>query len=277
MPAPPTPTPAPVRSPLESPEAWDLVADAYVADLLPMFEHFANAALQLAAVPTRAKVLDVATGPGTLALLAAARGAQVTAIDFSSAMIRQLSTRAAQAGALIDVQAGDGQCLPFASAHFDRAFSMFGLMFFPDRAAGLRELLRVLRPGGRAVIGSWAPFTGAFATALASVRAHLPSLPLQGPPPLSDPRQIESELKDAGFAEVAIHPVTHALTMASAAEFWASIQRATAPVVILRQRMGEAAWAPIARAVGADIERQLGPGPVADEATAYLAVASKGG
>src|SRR5699024_11098930 len=94
-------------------------------------------------------VLDVACGPGTLTLLAAAAGATVTALDFSSPMIAQLRTRAAalDLASAVEVHEGGGQRLPFASAVFDAAFSMFGLMFFPDRHAGLRELARVLKPG----------------------------------------------------------------------------------------------------------------------------------
>lgn len=61
-------------SPLATAEPWDLVANDYSAELLPMFEHFSKLALQLVRVPAGGYVLDVATGPGTLALLAAAQG-----------------------------------------------------------------------------------------------------------------------------------------------------------------------------------------------------------
>jgi ubiquinone/menaquinone biosynthesis C-methylase UbiE len=51
----------------------------------------------------------------------------------------------------------DGQALEFGDNTFDFAYSIFGLMFFPDRLKGFREMHRTLRPGGRAAVTSWAP------------------------------------------------------------------------------------------------------------------------
>jgi len=136
-------------------------------------------------------VLDVAAGPGTLALSAAKQVAHVSALDFSSAMIERLRRDAAALGyANIDAQVGDGQALPYPDGSFDAAFSMFGLIFFPDRNAGLRQLNRVLRPGGRVVIGSWAPFepASALVTLFAALQVALPELPFHDPElPMGDP------------------------------------------------------------------------------------------
>jgi ubiquinone/menaquinone biosynthesis C-methylase UbiE len=75
-------------------------------------------------------------------------------------MIARLRERAAREGvADIDARVADGCALPFPDASFDAGFSSFGLMFFPDRARGFGELLRVLRPGAQAVVSSWAPMT----------------------------------------------------------------------------------------------------------------------
>jgi SAM-dependent methyltransferase len=273
--APSVPT-GPPKSPLGSAEAWDLVAESYAAELMPMFELFAGEALKLGGMTAGMKVLDVAAGPGTLALMAAAKGAKVTAIDFSHAMIQQLQVRVGRANAPVEIHTGDGQRLLFASDHFDRAFSMFGLMFFPDRGAGFRELHRVLVPGGRAVVSSWAPLVGAFAQVMDSMRTHLPGPPAaQGPSPLSDPQTFAVELAAAGFSDVAVHTVTHKMTSPSVSAFWATVQRATAPVVLMRRKLGEPAWAPVAAAVQADLERTLGKGPVEDQATAYLGTGIK--
>ena len=68
----------PAPTPLEKPEPWDLVADAYAVEAVPaVFAHFAEAALRLADLPPAARVVDVACGPGTLALAAAPRAAHV--------------------------------------------------------------------------------------------------------------------------------------------------------------------------------------------------------
>jgi ubiquinone/menaquinone biosynthesis C-methylase UbiE len=255
-----------------------MVAEAYASELVPMFEMFSAEALKLAGVTAGMKVLDVATGPGTLALMAAGKGAKVTALDFSPAMIQQLQVRAGRANATIDVHSGDGQRLLFASDHFDRAFSMFGLMFFPDRGAGFRELLRVLVPGGRAVVGSWAPLTGAFALAMDSLRSHMPApaaAAASAPSPLSDAQGFAVEMSLAGFSEVAVTTVSHKLKIPSSEAFWATVQRSTAPVVLIRRKMGEAAWAPIAAAVQADLDKGLGKGPIEDMATAHLGTGVK--
>src|SRR5262245_40412679 len=79
----------PPPNPLATPEPWDLVTSGYVADSLPYFEAFSREALRLAALKPGAHIVDVAAGPGTLSLLAAAASARVTAIDVSERMIEE--------------------------------------------------------------------------------------------------------------------------------------------------------------------------------------------
>jgi len=266
---------SPRPSPLATPEPWSLVADAYTAELLPQFELFARDALQLAALPQSPRIVDVATGPGTLALIAAKdHGAQVSAIDFSPAMIANLQQRAEQARLPgIDARMGDGQALPFADDTYDGAFSMFGLMFFPDRGAGFRELRRVLRPGRRAVVSSWAPLDGAFALVMDGIRAMLPDLPFgDGKGPLSDPDEFTGEMTAAGFRDAAVHRVTHPLTVPSLLEFWGVVQRTTAPVVLLRRKLGEERWTTVSQGVFDRLRGTLGDGPVAISGVARLGV-----
>ena len=144
--------------PLSTPWVWDTIADGYASDFVPLFSLYAADALALAELPPNAHVLDVAAGPGTLALLAARTARHVAAVDFAEAMVSQLQRRAAEQRVTnVEVRVADGQALPFADATFDAAFSMFGLMFFPDRSAGFRELARVVKPGRRAAVSSWAP------------------------------------------------------------------------------------------------------------------------
>jgi SAM-dependent methyltransferase len=264
-------------SPLAQPEPWTLVADAYAAELEPQFALYARDALARAALPPGSRVVDVATGPGTLALLAAAAGHAVSAIDFSPAMIENFRARLAAPGApAIDVRVGDGQALPFADGAFDGAFSMFGLMFFPDRAAGFRELRRVLRPGGRAVIASWAPFVGPFSLVFESLRALLPDVPFAGgKPPLSTVEDVAEEMTAAGFTGVTVHTVAHTLRAPTLAEFWGSAQRTNVQLVLLRRRVGEARWGEVIGGIYDRLRAQLGEGEVAAVGTALLGVASR--
>lgn len=268
---------APAPSPLATPEPWDLVADAYAAEVLPVFEPFSRDALKLADLPVSPRIVDVATGPGTLAILAAAGGAKVSAIDFSAPMITRLQQRLQEGGVTgIEAQVGDGQALLFETATYDGAFSMFGLMFFPDRAAGFRELFRVLRSRGRAVVGSWAPYRGPFLAVMDSLCAVLPDLPFKnGGWPLSDPDSLAREMRDAGFTNVTVHTITHSKTSSSSAELWATLQRSMAPIVLLRRRMGEERWSEIAGRIFARLWGELGDGPVEVPLTAYLGVGAK--
>jgi SAM-dependent methyltransferase len=269
-------TEAPKQSPLASPEPWSLVADDYALELLPMFELYSRDALALAPTHAGARVLDVAAGPGTLTLLAAEAGCSVSAIDFSPQMVANLRRRlnGAQLGA--DARIGDGQALPWSDGEFDAAFSMFGLMFFPDRARGFGELFRVLKPGGKAVVSSWAPFEGIFKSVMGAMREVLPDIAFgSGKGPLGDPEEFAAELRAAGFEDVSLTPRTHSLPAESPAEVWASCQRTTAPIVLLKKQLGDAKWQEVTAGVVTRLEAEYGTGEVQIQSTAYLGCGTK--
>ncbi len=267
----------PPPNPLATAEPWNLVANDYAIEVVPQFQLFAADALRLAQLPPSPRIADVATGPGTLALMAAANGATVSAIDFSATMIANLQRRAAESGVTtVEVVQGDGQNLPFDSGSYDAAFSMFGLIFFPDRAAGFRELHRVLRPGGRAVVSSWAPFRMPFALIMDSIRELLPGLPFgQGQAPLGEPEGFAQEMADAGFRDAQIHQITHTVPAPSLAAFWKSAQRTTAPLVLLQKNLGETEWSKVSEGVYGRLRNQLGEGEIEIEFAAYLGVGIK--
>jgi ubiquinone/menaquinone biosynthesis C-methylase UbiE len=135
-------------------DPWDRVADGYETSARPVFAEFADAALNLANVQLGQNVADIACGPGTLTSLLAERGARVCAIDFSSRMLRILETNVARDDLDgVSIHHGDGQTLPFADDQFDATFSLFGLIFFPDREKGYTEMFRTLRAGVTAELG----------------------------------------------------------------------------------------------------------------------------
>jgi demethylmenaquinone methyltransferase/2-methoxy-6-polyprenyl-1,4-benzoquinol methylase len=104
-------------------------------------------------------VLDLAAGTGTSSRPFADRGARVVPCDFSSGMLRVGKRARPQ----LPFTAGDATRLPFADHTFDAVTISFGLRNIVDPDAGLREMLRVTRPGGRLVVcefshPTWAPF-----------------------------------------------------------------------------------------------------------------------
>jgi SAM-dependent methyltransferase len=104
--------------------------------------------------------LDLATGTGAVAELAAARGANVTGLDLAPALIETAKERARELGLDIDYVVGDCEQLALDDASFDVVSSTCGVMFAPDHEAVARELARVTRPGGRIGLVNWTPGPG---------------------------------------------------------------------------------------------------------------------
>jgi SAM-dependent methyltransferase len=158
---------------------WDTTVDAYVAYAERDTGAFAAPMLALADVRPGENALDVAAGTGALTLPLIGTRARVTAIDWSPGMAAYLRRRLDKAdpGHQHAVHAMDGQALEFDDGAFDAALSLFGVMLFPDFRAGLAEMTRVTRPGGRCVVGSWAGLTAPMRLLQEAAAAALPDLP----------------------------------------------------------------------------------------------------
>jgi demethylmenaquinone methyltransferase/2-methoxy-6-polyprenyl-1,4-benzoquinol methylase len=156
-------------------------------------------------------VLDVCCGTGDLAIAARAAGGSVTGLDFSSAMLERARRKEPE----IEWIRGDALALPFADGNFDAATVGFGVRNLDDLEAGLRELARVLRPGGRLGIleitrprGVLAPFYRVWFDTLVplagrllpggSAYTYLPASVRRFP----GPEQLASLMQAAGFEDV---------------------------------------------------------------------------
>lgn len=109
------------------------------------------------AVRAGERVLDVAAGAGNTALAAARRFAVVTASDYVPDLLSTAQVRAKAEGLELTTEVADAQALPYPNGSFDVVTSTFGAMFAPDQERTGRELLRVLRPGGRLGMANWTP------------------------------------------------------------------------------------------------------------------------
>lgn len=103
------------------------------------------------------RVLDVGTGTGNAALLAAERGASVVAIDPASRLLDVAASRANGAGLALEFLAGEAANLPVPPSSFDVVVSVFAAVFAPDPDAALAGMVRALRPDGRIVLSAWIP------------------------------------------------------------------------------------------------------------------------
>ena len=119
-----------------------------------LFQPVAAPLVAAAGVEAGHRVLDVACGTG-VATREAARVSgdctRVTGLDLAPGMVAVAEQQAPQ----IRWQVGDAGNLPYDDAAFDRVLCQFGLMFFPDRARALAEMLRVCTPGGRVAVAVW--------------------------------------------------------------------------------------------------------------------------
>lgn len=109
--------------------------------------------LELMGAVSGCRLLDAGCGDGGLACAAASRGADVTGIDADQAMLAAARSRAARAGLCATFFQGRIEELPFPAASFDVVIATTVLCFVADAAGAVREMARVLRPGGQLVIG----------------------------------------------------------------------------------------------------------------------------
>jgi ubiquinone/menaquinone biosynthesis C-methylase UbiE len=176
---------------------WDDHAEVYEAAFEPLSIAFATRALALLDLSPGETLIDVAAGSGGAALIAAERGAKVLAVDASKQMIERLRERAARhaQGRSIRAEVMDGVELAVPDARFDAAISAFGVILFPDAERGMREIARVLKPGGRVALVAWTEseryeLMTRLLEAVAAVRGPQP-------PPASLPAQLRFREPDA--------------------------------------------------------------------------------
>ena len=200
-----TETSAHTRSPHFS---RDATAATYRDIHLPrVFTPWARVLVEVVPAQQGESVLDVATGPGTVAREAArlvGPYGTVVGADISAAMLAVGRDWPAEPGAAsIQYVEAPGTQMPLPDAAFDVAYCQQGLQHMADPDAALREILRLLKPGGRLGVALWkqSPF-GLFRQAVAEL-----GLSADGPQPSEfgrDPEQLTSALRAAGFADIQV-------------------------------------------------------------------------
>jgi SAM-dependent methyltransferase len=168
-------------------------------------------------------ILETACGTGIVTrslCRALPEAVAITATDLNQPMLDYAKTL--PGGERVRWQQADAQALPFPDGVFDAVVCTFGVMFFPDKARGYREALRVLRPGGRFIFSVWDRLetVGLFMETHTAVAALYPRDPPgffpRTPFSYHDIAAIQADLTRSGFADAEIETVGLACRAASA-------------------------------------------------------------
>ncbi|HVS69141.1 MAG TPA: methyltransferase domain-containing protein [Mycobacteriales bacterium] len=187
--------------------------DIYDQVLVPVtFAPFATdlAARVAGSAPRRVLELAAGTGVVTQALLAEPGCGRVVATDLNPGMVEVGRRRVPDAR----WEVADALSLPYDADEFDAVVCQFGVMFFPDKVAGMAEALRVLAAGGTFYANSWGPlesheFEAAYMTAVRTVIPDDPPTFLADVPHgYADPEQLAEDARTAGFRTVAVETIT---------------------------------------------------------------------
>jgi len=197
------------------------IPELYDRHLGPVF--FEPYAIDLARrIPASAqRVLEVASGTGRVTRHLAARPGELVATDLNEAML--VRARGVVTDPRIEWRVADMQALPFADGSFDAVVCQFGLMFVPDQLLALREMRRVVRPGGVVIVSTWNELAknGAAQVAHEQALATFPTDPpafYLTPFSLFDRGAVCALFEAAGFAETRVETIDTTGSAVSAAD-----------------------------------------------------------
>lgn len=270
----PMTTSAASKDPLTEPEPWNAIAVGYDEEFSGRLPELADEALNTLRPSADDVVLDLATGPGNLAVALAPRVARVVAVDFAESMIARLRRRVDDHRiSNVEAHVMDGHALALADESFDAVVSMFGWFLFADRARALREIRRVVRRGRPVLVTSWMPpdENTVLGAGLDALRAILPDMPRpSGPMPTQIPDVCAEELRSAGFDDVTARVIAVDVVYDSVDAYWRTVARAAAPMVLLQRRLGEERFRAVSEGALARLRDQLGDGRITLKASSIF-------
>jgi SAM-dependent methyltransferase len=206
--------------------------------------------LQAADLQPGERVLEVAGGAGRIGMQAASvvgPEGSVLCSDFSEEMVKVARERFERLGVPnIETRALDAQALELEDDSFDAVLCRFGYMLMPDPLQALRESARVLRPGGRLVLGVWgtAEQNPWLTTILAAVMDRLSAPPPEpgapGPFSLGEPDRLRGLLDQADFTEVEVEAIETRQVYDSLEGWWEKILSVGGPLALIFNPLPEA-------------------------------------
>lgn len=177
------------------------------------------------------RVLDVGCGTGSLAFgaIELAKVAALTGVDVSSGYVEY--ARRCNTDARLTFQQADAQNLPFEDASFDRAFSLLVLQFVPDGARAVREMRRVVRPGGTVTAAVWDDYSGLpHVRMLFDIASVLdPSINRPYFRPLSAPGELAALWREVGLVDVEQSSLLIRMEFSSFDDYWSPFTAGEGP------------------------------------------------
>jgi ubiquinone/menaquinone biosynthesis C-methylase UbiE len=161
---------------------YDAAADHFDDEPLTFWKRIGRHTVIHLGLPAGANVLDVGCGTGASALPAAQAvgpNGRVLGVDLSAGLLEQARTKATAYGLKnVEFRLADMTALGFPDGHFDAVVSVFSIFFVPDMEGLVRELWRMVRPGGKLAVTTWGPriFEPAYSRWLAAVQRERPDL-----------------------------------------------------------------------------------------------------
>ena len=207
------------------------------------------------------RVLDIASGTGEPGLTIAklVPNGKVTAIDLSEDMLVIAAENAGAKGLKnFETLVADVSELPFETQAFDAISCRMGFMFFPDMQLAVKEMLRILKPGGRIAVAVWAgaELNNWVTTSMSVIQKHVAMpKPLPGAPGMfrcGKPDMIADLFKQAGFQKVEEEEITGKVDYQSFERYWEIMLDVGAPIVAALSQANEATKATI-KAEAADL------------------------
>ena len=217
---------------------FDGVASTYDHVGPRFFSHFGRRLVEVAQIPSRSKVLDVATGRGALlypAVESVGLKGSVTGIDLSEMMVQETNKELARKkmSSNIEVLHMDAEHLQFPDSSFDFVLCGFAIFFFPQLDKAMAEFRRVLKPTGHICVSTFDKlFDEEWNWFDEIVEAYLPSEPEETQAPETDsesepvfdtPEGLTAILKSADFDDIQIVSETADFVYKTEEEFWSTL------------------------------------------------------
>jgi len=249
--------------------------DRYLGPVL--FHPYADDLAERVQLTAGMRLLEIACGTGivTRRLADRLRGhGSIVATDLNEAMIAHARAEMPTGARHVEWQPADATKLPFPDGSFDAVVCQFGLMFFPDKAVGIREAFRVLKPGGQYLFNVWDtlaknPIVRITHETAGKFFPNDPPMFYTVPYSLHDPEPTRKMLVEAGFGQIEVTKLAKQGTSPSAAEAAIGLVAGT-PILGAIMERGPDSLEAIKRATAAAVATELGDPPVPISLNAFV-------